>query len=129
MRRDSLPPTFPTDEDIREPNCDVVGNVPVFAPTMGASGDDRGVPEHTDTDVIDLNGHNPMDFGLEGVAQHVTTCRDSAIRSRHSPIWRDDVLDSRPIGRHPRLGEPLLNLRKLLARLGHSLFGIGNGEH
>ena len=123
MRRDSLPAAFTADEDIREPNRDVVRNIAVFAPTMSTSCDDRRVPKHSDTHVVDLNGDDPMDFGLEGVAQHVTTCRDSTIRSRQGPIWSDDVLDSHPISRHPRLDEPLLSLRKLLARLGSYLVG------
>jgi hypothetical protein len=36
-----------------------------------------------------------MDVGLEGVAQHVTTRRDSTIRSSGCPIWRDDAFDGR----------------------------------
>ena len=128
MRRDRLPPTFPANKDIREANRDVVRNVGVFAPTMGASSDDRGVAKYSDTHIIDLKGHDPMDSGLENVPQHVTKGRDSTIRSSYRPIWSDDVLDSRPISRDPRLGEALLNLRKLLARLGHTLLDVGSGE-
>ena len=86
MRRDSLPPTVAPDKDIREPDRNVVRNVAVFAPTMGTSCDDRRVPKDSDTHVVDLDGHNPMDFGLECIAQHVATCRDSTIRSGHGPI-------------------------------------------
>jgi hypothetical protein len=52
MRRDGLPPTFATYEDIREPNRDVVRNVAVFAPTMGASCDHCGIPKHSDAHVV-----------------------------------------------------------------------------
>jgi hypothetical protein len=128
MRRDSLPPTLAADEDIREPNRDVVRNVAVCAPTMGASCDDRRLCKHSDTHIVHLNCCHAMDVGLEGVAQHVTTRRDSTIRSSGCPIWRDDAFDGRSISRHPRLGKPLMNLRKLLARLGHTLLDVRNGE-
>ena len=120
MRGDSLPEPVASDEDIREPDHDIVRNVAVFAPTVGTSGDDRRIPEHSNPHIVDLYGHDAMDSALERVTQHVATCRNATIRSRHCPIWRDDLLDGRPIGCDPGPGEPLLNVRKLSVPVSHA---------
>ena len=108
MRSDRLPLPAPPDEDIGEPNADVVQLSSELADRVRAAADDGRFPKQAYRDSIDRHLLNAMNPRLEDLVEHLRARAHGPVGTGRGPVRRDDAFDRRAVPDNPGSREYLL---------------------
>ena len=130
MRRHRLPFSIPLEENIGEAQLNSDRKAFVRAGCNGAASDHGGRAENADRHIVNNHARHAKGLGFKGATQQVRSRQDAAVRLGDAPLRREDALNERTISLHPRAGELLLNVAKVLfvVHAGSSVVSVYGGR-
>jgi len=110
MGRHRLPLIVAPHEDVGEAQRDLERRTGLRAPRVRASGDDGGVAEQANLDLVDLRRGHVRRVRVQHVAESRGARDPLPGDVGHHPVGRDQPLQRRAVARHPRRRQFLLDL-------------------
>src|SRR5687767_3476816 len=90
VRSDRLPTPLPPEEDIGEPNADVVHLTSKLPDRVRAAADHGRFSKDAYRDVVDRQLLNAMNPGVEDLAEHLWARAHGPVGTSRGPVRRDD---------------------------------------